>query len=96
MPRAQFAPHFDAARAAGLHSVPHAGETTGPQTVWDALDPARRRADRARHVVGQDPALIAHLAEHGIALEVCPTSNVATRAVARSRSTRSGRCARPA
>ena len=37
VPRPQFKPHFDAARAAGLHSVPHAGETTGPETVWDAL-----------------------------------------------------------
>ena len=37
VPRAQFQPHFDAARAAGLRSVPHAGETTGPDTVWDSL-----------------------------------------------------------
>ena len=37
VPRPQFQPHFDAARAAGLRSVPHAGETTGAQTVWDAL-----------------------------------------------------------
>ena len=37
VPRPQFQPHFDAARAAGLHSVPHAGETTGPETVWDSL-----------------------------------------------------------
>ena len=35
--RPQFQRHFDAARAAGLHSVPHAGETTGPETIWDAL-----------------------------------------------------------
>ena len=31
--RPQFAPYFDQARAAGLHSVPHAGESTGPETV---------------------------------------------------------------
>ena len=53
--RPQFEPHFAAARAAGLHSVPHAGETTGPETVWDAAPPARRRADRARYVVGAGP-----------------------------------------
>src|SRR3954469_20958216 len=35
--RPQFEDVFAQARAAGLHSVPHAGETTGPQTVWDAL-----------------------------------------------------------
>lgn len=34
--RAQFTPFFTAAREAGLHSVPHAGETTGPATVWSA------------------------------------------------------------
>ena len=50
VPRPQFQPHFDAARAAGLHSVPHAGETTGPETIWDALRAARRRADRPRHL----------------------------------------------
>jgi len=35
--REQFAPYFAQARAAGLHSVPHAGESTGPQSIWDAL-----------------------------------------------------------
>ena len=80
--RAQFQPHFDAARAAGLHSVPHAGETTGPETVWDAI--RLLGAERIGHgtSAAQDPALLAHLAEAGIPLEVCPSSNVATRAVA--------------
>ena len=80
--RAQFQPHFDAARAAGLHSVPHAGETTGPETVWDSL--RLLGAERIGHGTSsaQDPALLAHLAERGIPLEVCPSSNVATRAVA--------------
>ena len=36
-PRSMFRDQFDRARAAGLRSVPHAGETTGPQSVWDAL-----------------------------------------------------------
>ncbi|WKN49729.1 adenosine deaminase [Nocardioides sp. Arc9.136] len=82
VPRAQFQPHFDAARAAGLRSVPHAGETTGPRTVWDALH--LLGADRIGHgtSAAQDPALLAHLAETGVPLEVCPSSNVATRAVA--------------
>ena len=80
--RAQFQPHFDAARAAGLHSVPHAGETTGPETVWDAI--RLLGAERIGHgtSAAQDPALLAHLAEAGIPLEVCPSSNIATRAVA--------------
>ncbi|MFI5984859.1 adenosine deaminase [Streptomyces sp. NPDC051555] len=82
VPRPQFKPYFDRARAAGLHSVPHAGETTGPQTVWDAIRDLG--AERIGHGTSstQDPELLAHLAEHRIALEVCPTSNIATRAVA--------------
>ena len=81
VPRPQFKPHFDAARAAGLRSVPHAGETTGPQTIWDALQVLG--AERVGHGTSstQDPALLAYLAEHRIPLEVCPTSNIATRAV---------------
>lgn len=82
VPRAQFQPHFDAARAAGLRSVPHAGETTGPETVWHALD--LLGAERIGHgtSAARDPRLLAHLAERGIPLEVCPSSNIATRAVA--------------
>jgi len=82
VPRPQFQPVFDAARAAGLHSVPHAGETTGPETVWESL--RLLGAERIGHGTSsaQDPALLAHLAETGVPLEVCPSSNVATRAVA--------------
>ena len=81
VPRPQFQPHFDAARAAGLRSVPHAGETTGPETVWHALQ--LLGAERIGHgtTAVEDPALLAHLAETGIPLEVCPSSNIATRAV---------------
>ena len=80
--RPQFKDVFDQARAAGLHSVPHAGETTGPQTVWDAL--RHLGAERIGHgtSAAQDPELLVHLAETGIPLEVCPSSNIATRAVA--------------
>ena len=82
VPRPQFKPYFDKARAAGLHSVPHAGETTGPQTIWDALRDLG--AERIGHGIAaaQDPQLMAYLADHEIPLEVCPTSNVRTRAVA--------------
>ena len=81
VPRPQFKPYFDKARAAGLHSVPHAGETTGPETIWDAV--RELGAERIGHGISaaQDPELMAYLAEHRIVLEVCPTSNVRTRAV---------------
>ena len=79
--RPQFKDVFAQARAAGLHSVPHAGETTGPQTVWDALHVLG--AERIGHGTSsvQDPTLVDYLVEHQIPLEVCPTSNIATRAV---------------
>jgi aminodeoxyfutalosine deaminase len=81
VPRAAFKPYFDQARAAGLHSVPHAGETTGPETIWDAI--RHLHAERIGHGIScvQDPELVAYLAEHRIPLEVAPTSNVRTRAV---------------
>jgi len=79
--REQFAPHFAAARAAGLRSVPHAGESTGPETIWDAL--THLGAERIGHGIAaaQDPRLMAHLRDRQIPLEVCPTSNVCTRSV---------------
>jgi aminodeoxyfutalosine deaminase len=82
VPREQFAPHFRKAVEAGLHSVPHAGETTGPETIWASL--RELSAERIGHGTSawQDPALLAHLVEHQVPLEVCPSSNVATRAVA--------------
>lgn len=81
VPRAQFKPFFDQARAAGLHSVPHAGETTGPATIWAALrELGAERIGHGTSVMG-DASLVEHIVDASIALEVCPTSNVATGAV---------------
>jgi adenosine deaminase len=81
VPRGRFAEHFRAARAAGLHSVPHAGESTGPDSVWAALD--ELGAERIGHGIAaaRDEALLARLRADGIVLEICPTSNVCTRSV---------------
>jgi adenosine deaminase len=81
VPRATFAPYFTQARAAGLHSVPHAGESTGPETIWDAI--RHLGAERIGHGIAavRDPELLAYLAGTGTVLEVCPTSNVRTRSV---------------
>ncbi|CAA9581487.1 MAG: Adenosine deaminase [uncultured Thermomicrobiales bacterium] len=75
-PPQPFAPAFDRARAAGLRSAPHAGELAGPASIWGAL--TALGADRIGHGVRaiEDPALVAHLAEHRIPIEVCPTSNL--------------------
>jgi len=83
------APHMDAIRdafraavAAGLHSVPHAGEMSGPETIWAAV--RELGAERIGHGISavRDPGLVAHLREAAIPLEVCPTSNVRTGQVA--------------
>ena len=82
VPRPQFAPHFAQAVAAGLRSVPHAGESTGPETIWDAV--RELKAERIGHGIAavHDPVLLEHLAAEGVVLEVCPTSNVRTKSVA--------------
>jgi aminodeoxyfutalosine deaminase len=76
-----FRDQFDRARAAGLRSVPHAGETTGPESVWDAL--VSLGAERIEHGIAAvgDPRLLEHLVEHRIALDLCLSSNVALRVV---------------
>jgi aminodeoxyfutalosine deaminase len=81
VPRSLFAPHFAQAQAAGLHSVPHAGESTGPETIWEAL--RHLGAERIGHGIAaaQDEKLMEYLAATGVVLEVCPTSNVRTRSV---------------
>jgi len=72
-----FAKAFDIADRAGLVATPHAGELCGPESVWSCLDGLRAR--RIGHGVRaiEDPRLVAHLAEAGVTLEICPASNVA-------------------
>lgn len=74
---ADFAYAFDMAREAGLQLTAHAGEWRGPDEVRAALE--HLRVSRIGHGVRaiEDPALVEHLAETGIVLEVCPGSNVA-------------------
>jgi adenosine deaminase len=75
-PPEKFARVFDRARAAGLHGVAHAGEEGPPEYVRSALDILE--VERIDHGVRslEDPALVARLAREGIALTVCPLSNV--------------------
>ncbi|WP_248961392.1 adenosine deaminase [Sphaerisporangium perillae] len=79
--RDAFRDAFRAATAAGLHSVPHGGEMTGPETIWEVIEGLG--AERIGHGIScvDDPRLMAHLKETQIPLEVCPTSNVRTRQV---------------
>ncbi|MBB2976033.1 adenosine deaminase [Microbacterium endophyticum] len=75
-PASDFAAAFDIAKAAGLQSAPHAGELVGPESVRQAL--TSLHADRILHGVraSEDETLVAELAERGIPLDVCLTSNV--------------------
>jgi adenosine deaminase len=68
---------FRIAREAGLPGSPHAGELLGADHVAatiDALVP-HRIGHGVRSV--EDPAVVARIADSGVALEVCPASNVA-------------------
>jgi len=64
------------AREKGLHRTAHAGEALGPDSVWETLrllQPARiGHGTRS----AEDPALVEHLRQKRIHLEICPSSNV--------------------
>lgn len=81
-PAKQFAPLFSSARQHGLRLLCHAGEVTGPASIWDALEVG---AERIGHGIAciEDPVLMRHLAGRGIPLEICITSNHRTGAAAR-------------
>ena len=76
-PADPFVEVFRAARDAGLHRVPHAGEAVGASSIRTAIDGLG--AERIGHGIRvlEDPGLTTEVRERGIALEVCPSSNVA-------------------
>ena len=72
----RFAPAFRRARELGLRRTTHAGESSGPEGVWDALDLlGTERIDHGVRSI-EDPLLVTELARRGIPLTVCPLSNV--------------------
>jgi adenosine deaminase len=74
-PAGDFAEAYAIAAEAGLGCSVHAGEWAGPESVRAALElPVTRIGHGVRAI--EDPALVQELAERGIVLECCPTSNV--------------------
>jgi adenosine deaminase len=74
-PPAAYAEAFEIAASAGLGCSVHAGEWAGPESVRGGLElPVSRIAHGVRAI--EDPALVEELAERGVFLECCPTSNV--------------------
>lgn len=72
----RFAEAFRRAGKAGLGRTVHAGESSGPEGVWDAVE--LLGADRIDHGVRaiDDERLVALLADRRIPLGICPTSNI--------------------
>jgi adenosine deaminase/aminodeoxyfutalosine deaminase len=73
----QFRALYDAAAKAGLRLTNHAGETTGPEAIWEALAIGSERIGHALSAI-RDDALLEELKRRGTALELNPTSNVRT------------------
>ena len=76
-PAEWFTDVFAFAREAGLHLTAHAGESAGPESIRAAL---KLGAERIGHGIAaaRDEALMRHLRERGIPLEICITSNLVT------------------
>lgn len=83
LPAADFAAVFADARREGLGTTCHAGETTGPAAVREAVEACG--VTRVGHALGaaRDPAVLRLLAERGVHAELCPGSNAATGVLAR-------------
>ena len=75
-PPGLFKDAFQRAQAAGLASLPHAGETEGPDSIWGAINTLS--AARIGHGIRclEDPGLVSYLKQNRIPLDVCPSSNV--------------------
>jgi aminodeoxyfutalosine deaminase len=68
---------YKRARIDGLRLTNHAGETTGPEAIWEALSIGTERIGHALSAI-QDPKLMQELKVRNAVLELNPTSNVRT------------------
>jgi aminodeoxyfutalosine deaminase len=81
-PAEWFGDVFRWAHSAGLRRTAHAGEGTTPQSIWAALELGAERIGHGISAI-DDPALLAHLRDRAIPLEICITSNLVTGVVRR-------------
>src|ERR1700722_9444051 len=72
-----FRDSYAEAKAAGLRLTAHAGETTGPESIWAAINIGAERVGHAL-TAQNDPELLEVLAEKQIPLELNVTSNLRT------------------
>ncbi len=75
VPLSNFAPLFKTAKDLGTPLICHAGDSQDWRTVRDAIDMGAVRIGHGHHVY-ENPWLSRYVADHDIALEICPTSNV--------------------
>jgi adenosine deaminase len=82
-PPVLFREAYELASTMGLHRSVHVGEDSGPERIWEAVE--LLHPHRLGHAVtaGQDKALMRRLADDGITVEICLTSNLQTGAVNR-------------
>ena len=82
-PTENFRDIFGLAKELEVPFIIHAGEAAGAESVWQALELGARRIGHGVRST-EDAALVATLAERKIPLEMCFTSNLQTKAVAKA------------
>lgn len=81
-PTGDYEEEFTLARDLGVPVTIHAGEADGPKSIWKALEFGAARIGHGVRAI-EDEELMRELARRGIPLEMCPTSNLQTKAAER-------------
>jgi adenosine deaminase len=83
LPTIDLRPVYDYVASQGMHRLIHAGEIGGPEIVREAVE--LLGAERIGHGIGvmRDERTMDFIAARNICLEICPTSNLRTGALAR-------------